>query len=295
MPLKLENASKRVGNRWYYRDVTLEAVDGEVFAVYGPNGSGKGELIRSFEDVEYVTDPGMTIFGRRLGGKPESTIDRSNRLITAIATSTRPLVLDEPFRGLDDGSIEVLASKMKEAAGERNIPVLFSTSNFSHVLLAAHRALVIADGQVHQIGTPQALYDEPENRTTARLTGRNNLIEARRLTSSKSELPEFITIRGEHRLFTQKVELRTLGAINKNSFLAIRPEQISLSFGASFPEDNLLRAVITGIDFQGATTVVSLTCGDLALEALVMRLVGLNVGDECMVGLPPDRIRVLAA
>jgi hypothetical protein len=29
------------------------------------------------------------------------------------------------------------------------------------------------------------------------------------------------------------------------------------------------------------------------LEALVLRLVGLKVGDECMVGLPPDRISVL--
>jgi hypothetical protein len=29
------------------------------------------------------------------------------------------------------------------------------------------------------------------------------------------------------------------------------------------------------------------------LKAMVLRLVGLNVGDECMVGLPPDRILVL--
>jgi hypothetical protein len=31
----------------------------------------------------------------------------------------------------------------------------------------------------------------------------------------------------------------------------------------------------------------------LTLEAMVLRLVGLNIGDECVVGLPTDRILIL--
>ena len=30
----------------------------------------------------------------------------------------------------------------------------------------------------------------------------------------------------------------------------------------------------------------------LELQAMVLRLVGLHIGEECMVGLPPDRILV---
>ena len=128
----------------------------------------------------------------------------------------------------------------------------------------------------------------------ASLTGPCNLIEGRRLTSSKSDLPEFQTIAGEHRLFTQKVDLRGLGAINKNAWLAIRPEQVVLSFGASSPEDYLLKGTIVDIRFSGPSTYVTLDCSGISLEAMVTRLIGLNIGDECMVGLPPDRIRVLA-
>jgi hypothetical protein len=40
-------------------------------------------------------------------------------------------------------------------------------------------------------------------------------------------------------------------------------------------------------------TLVELNADGLKLEALVLRLVGLNIGDECMVGLPPDRIMTL--
>ena len=91
-----------------------------------------------------------------------------------------------------------------------------------------------------------------------------------------------------------EVDLRGLGAINKNAWLAIRPEQVVLSFGASFPEDNLLKGTIANIRFSGPSTYVTLDCSGISLEAMVTRLIGLNIGDECMVGLPPDRIRVLA-
>ena len=76
--------------------------------------------------------------------------------------------------------------------------------------------------------------------------------------------------------------------------LGIRPEQISISFGASFPEDNLLKATLTGVQYMGATTLIQLDANGLKLEALVLRLVGLNPGDECMVGLPPERILIFS-
>ena len=85
----------------------------------------------------------------------------------------------------------------------------------------------------------------------------------------------------------------SIGAITAPLTLTIRPEHISISFGASFPEDNLLKAKITDVQYLGATTRLKLDANGLILEAVVLRLVGLNIGDECMVGLPPDRILVL--
>jgi len=90
------------------------------------------------------------------------------------------------------------------------------------------------------------------------------------------------------------MDVRRLGAINKNVRLGIRPEHLSLSFGAAFPEDNLLRATIGTKRFCGPFTLVELSCNGLQLTASVPRLVGISAGDECMVGLPPDRIRVFA-
>lgn len=294
MPIKLDNASKRIGNKWIFRDISFDVLDGEIFAIFGPNGAGKSNLLRSIDDGEYVGTAPNSVFGRVFSNGLENAIDRLLRYESSINKANGPLLLDEPFCGLDAEARRRLYETIKAAASSKNLPVIFSTPTFADVLSTADRTAILANGYIQQIGNPQGLYDEPANHLVASLIGRNNLFEARRLTSSKAELPEFQTIQGGHRLFTQKLDLKNLGAIHKNAFLSIRPEQISLSFGASFPEDNLLKAIITGIDFEGATTIVSLDCEGLKLGALVMRLVGLNIGDECMVGLPPDRIRVLA-
>jgi len=291
MPLKLENAAKRVGNRWIYRDVTLDVADGEVFGLFGRAGGGKSEIVRSF-DVPVANGTSIPLL-KRLAGHTVKASERVDALQKAIDKASGPLILDAPFSGLDPLRKEEIADQVRAVAKQKRIPVLFCTSDFSDVTLAADRTAAFIDGYIRQTGTPRELYDEPATRAVAVLTGRHNLIEARRLTSSKSELPEFQTIEGGHRLFTQKMELRKLGAIHKNAWLAIRPEQVSISFGASFPEDNLLKAVITGVKFRGAATYVCLDCDGLPLESMVTRLIGLNPGDQCMAALPPDRLRVL--
>jgi len=176
---------------------------------------------------------------------------------------------------------------------EKNLAVVFATNDYNEVFSICDRVSVLHNGEIKQTGTPREVFENPNSVAVARVTGRNNLIEARRLTSNNTDHPEFQTLIGEHRLFTDRVDKDTLGAINQNITLAIRPEHISISFGASFPEDNLLKAEITGVSFLGATTLVKLNANGLELEALVLRLVGLSVGEECMVGLPPDRILVL--
>ena len=88
---------------------------------------------------------------------------------------------------------------------------------------------------MHQTGTAEELYESPVSTIVARVTGRCNIFLARRLTSTKFDIPEFQTINGAHRLFAEKSDIAKLGAINRNVSLAIRPENISMSFGASFP------------------------------------------------------------
>lgn len=319
MSLRVVNLSKRYNDKWVLRDVSLEPKPGEVYGIFGPSGSGKSTLLRAIYGITslnggtiYINDKNVTklsqtsrsftlvrtsaesVWQRFLQKKRWLSKGRneSHILLRAVESVKNVLLLDDPFCAMDAQESENLIEKTRNAATERGVTVIFASNDFEQTLLACDTVAVIVNGEIKQIGAPQEIYERPESRVVADITGRNNLFAARRLTSSKAEVPEFQTIDGGHRLFAQRVDRGALGALNQNVTLAIRPEQISLSFGASFPEDNLLKATVERIQFLGPTTLIELDAGGLQLQALVLRLVGLNVGDECMVGLPPDRIQI---
>ncbi len=319
MSLKVVNLSKRYSDKWVLRDVSFEASAGEVFGIFGPTGSGKSTLLNTIQGLT-PANGGSIYFGDRDVSKSDrvvrdfSTVETGRRsiwqrlaknknttsrgerestnVLQAIESARTVLLLDDPFCAIGAKQRDDLAGKLRDVAKRRGLSVVFASSNFEHVLVACDRTAVMVNGEIKQIGIPQDIYEKPDARVVADVTGRNNLFAARRLTSSKAEIPEFHTIDGGHRLFAQRIERGALGALNQNVTLAIRPEQISISFGASFPEDNLLKAKVTGIQFLGPTTLVELDADGLKLRTLVLRVVGLNVGDECMLGLPPDRIQI---
>lgn len=319
MSLKLVNLSKRHKDKWILRDISLEVARGSIFGIFGPTGSGKTALLdvllgtsQSNGGAIFFNETNITKAGREARGfqAPEPadgsiwkriftdsrSVAKGDRiaasLLHAISSAAKVLIIDDSFCGLDDWQREELIALLHDAVRERNLCVVFSSSDFENILEICDLTAVMANGEIKQIGTPQDVYLKPESRLVAEVTGRNNLFEARRLTSSKAEVPEFQTRTGGHRLFAQRIERGALGALNQNVTLSIRPEHISISFGASFPEDNLLKATISGVRFLGASTLINLDAGGLKLQATVLRLVGLNIGDECMVGLPPDRILI---
>jgi len=212
---------------------------------------------------------------------------------TVIGSGQSIVALDDPVAALDRETRSHILERIRDASNEKQLTVIYATADFETAATVADRIAVLADGSIQQIGTPEEIYESPANTRVALLTGRCNLIEARRLTSTKFDIPEFQTVKGDHRLFAERADIAKLGAINRNVYLAIRPEDISMSFGASFPEDNLLKAVVTGVKYLGPITIVELAANGLELEAAVLRLVGLDVGQECVVGLPPDRVRIL--
>ncbi len=324
MALQITNLSKRYDNNWVLRDISFEAAEGEIMGIYGLSGSGKSTLIRILQGSEDPNGGSVTFRGRDLTGesaekrwfsiphapeesgwrgifrpaKEQQTADGVGQFAafkTALesASDKGVILLDNAFCDLDLDMRQQAFEELRAAVSERGLTVILATKDFDDVFELCDRVAILSNGQVEQIGPPQEVYDRPVSTAAARATGRNNIFAARRLTSSKADLPEFQTIEGSHRLFTEKADVRTLGAINRDVSLSIRPEHITLSFGASFPEDNLLKATITGVRLLGSTTLIELDAGGLRLEALVLRLVGLNPGDECMLGLPPDRIHVL--
>ena len=321
MSLIIKNLTKRYDNNLIINNVSLEVERGEILGIFGTVGEGKSTLMRAIAGIERQTNgivsfnaldltdkscPERGFYFPNLTNenywksvfktdKPSQLADGEGQVLAleeALERAQDVLLLDNQFCFMDRLTRERNCEKLRQKVKEKNLAVIFATNSFTEIFDICDRVAILHKGEIIQTGTPRDVYENPISAVVASVTGRNNLIEARRLSSGEADIPEFLTLLGEHRLFTDKIDKYLLETINQNLILAIRPEHISISFGASFPEDNLLRAQITNFVFQGETTLIKLNANGLPLDALVLRLVGLNIGEECMVGLPPDRIQV---
>ena len=321
MSLKIVNLCKKFDDKFHYQKCFARSSAGEILGIFGITGAGKTTLLRTIagiesndggeihyknNDLSFVPSTARNIdfpdvSNQKFWNKVFKTKTKSEladgegqvlALENALENPSDVILLDNSFCQMDLLLREENQIYLRRVVKEKNLTVLLASNDFEEIFQVCDRVAVLSGGEIVQTGKPRDVFENPVSANVARVFGRNNLISARRLTSNKTDIQEFLSIEGNHRIFAAMNDKKTLGAINQNIFLAIRPEHISISSGASFPEDNLLKATVTEVKFLGHTTLIKLDANGLNFEAMVLRLVGLNVGDECVVGLPPDRILI---
>ena len=209
----------------------------------------------------------------------------------AIAIEPALLLFDEPLSNLDVTLREETRGELRELVKRLGLTAVYVTHDQEEAFALCDRIAVMFQGQILQRGKPRELYEQPAGVSVARFLGRNNLISAMRLSAMKTETGEFKTLEGGHtiRLPVRPAELPPL---NKPCTLAIRPEHVLIR-KEEVKGDNVLPALVSEIQFAGATTTVKLDANGLLLEALVLSHTGLAVGATCAVVLPADRVTLL--
>jgi iron(III) transport system ATP-binding protein len=209
----------------------------------------------------------------------------------AIAIEPALLLFDEPLSNLDVSLREETRSELRELVTRLRLTAVYVTHDQEEAFALCDRIAVMVGGKLMQTGKPRELYEQPAEISVARFLGRNNVFEAMRLSSSKTNDGEFKTLQGGHTLHLL-VAHSDLSPLNKPVFLAIRPEHVRLANNTGTNE-NRLHGSIREIVFAGATSTVRVDANGLQLEALVLEPNGFRVGDECSVVLPSEQLSVL--
>jgi ABC-type Fe3+/spermidine/putrescine transport system ATPase subunit len=222
---------------------------------------------------------------------------QQQRVAIARAISIEPalLLFDEPLSNLDVALREETRRELRELVKRLKLTAIYVTHDQEDAFALCDRLSIMSEGRILQTGTPRELYEEPERAGVARFLGRNNLMEAVRLSASHAENSSFRTASGNHTLLVSGRAGAQL-PLNKPCTLTIRPEHVQISrAGADAADnaDNALAATITSVNFAGATTTLRLDAGGLLLEALVLQSDGLEPGARVTVSLPPGRIKIL--
>ncbi len=98
-------------------------------------------------------------------------------LARALAPRPRLLLMDEPLGALDRALRERLLLDLKRILREVRQTALYVTHDQEEAFTLADRVILLREGKVEQIGTPQEIYRAPRSAFAARFLGFENILE----------------------------------------------------------------------------------------------------------------------
>ena len=105
----------------------------------------------------------LTQFGHRLPSQLSGGQRQRMALARALAIEPTVLLLDEPFGALDAKVRKELRDWLRRLHDEVHVTTVFVTHDQEEALEVANSIVVINEGRIEQIGTPDDLYDRPAN------------------------------------------------------------------------------------------------------------------------------------
>jgi iron(III) transport system ATP-binding protein len=211
----------------------------------------------------------------------------------AIAIEPALLLFDEPLSNLDVSLREETRGELRELVTRLGLTAVYVTHDQEEAFALCDRISVMVSGKLRQSGQPRELYERPADAAVAKFLGRNNLIRAMRLSSSKTTEGEFKTLEGEHVLHLP-ISHDELAPLNQPVLLSIRPEHVRIANGSNNDRStNTLTGQVREIVFAGATSTVRIDANGLVVEALIVKPLGLKIGDTCKLALPAEHLTQL--
>ncbi|MGI6082904.1 MAG: sulfate/molybdate ABC transporter ATP-binding protein [Limnochordia bacterium] len=100
-------------------------------------------------------------------------------LARALAIEPRVLLLDEPFGALDAKVRQELRRWLRRLHDEIQITSLFVTHDQEEALEVADRVVIMNEGRIEQVGSPEQVYEQPANPFVCQFLGSVNLFQGR--------------------------------------------------------------------------------------------------------------------
>ena len=94
----------------------------------------------------------------------------------ALVMNPEVLLLDEPLSNLDAKLRESVRVELRQIQQKMGLSTIYVTHDQSEALSMSDAIVVLKDGIVHQVGTPQEIYFEPKTAFVADFIGTTNLI-----------------------------------------------------------------------------------------------------------------------
>jgi len=163
---------------------------------------------------------------------------QQQRVAIARALVNRPkvLLLDEPLGALDLRLRKDMQIELKRIQQAMGITFIYVTHDQEEALAMSDTVVVMDEGKIQQIGTPEDIYNEPKNAFVADFIGESNIIDG------------IMRADGVVEIFNRRFQCLDKGfAPNEPVDVVIRPEDVDI-----VPEEQgQLKGTVTSVTFKG--------------------------------------------
>ena len=195
----------------------------------------------------------------------------------AIVNEPEILLLDEPLGALDLKMRKEMQLELKAMHKELGITFIYVTHDQEEALTMSDKVVVMSDGMIQQVGTPEEIYNEPKNVFVADFIGESNIYNGK-MTNKKR-----VKFCGAE--FDCLDDMPVGSAVD----VIVRPEDIIMTG----PEDGIISGVVQSVIFKGMhyEIIVESANNEIVIQSTQSAKVGETIGMR----IEPDGIHVILA
>ena len=194
----------------------------------------------------------------------------------ALINNPRVLLLDEPLGALDLKLRKEMQTELKKIQVKMGITFIYVTHDQEEALTMSDTVVVMKDGVILQIGTPEDIYNEPINSFVADFIGESNIIDG---VMKKDYLVNFS---GKDFVCVDKGFDE-----NEKVDVVVRPEDIEINE----PDEGLLNGVVLSVTFKGVHYEMVIDSGDF--KWTVHSIKYKDVGSKVSMKIIPEYIHIM--
>ena len=204
---------------------------------------------------------------------------QQQRIAIARALVNEPeiLMLDEPLGALDLKMRQEMQIELKHMHDELGITFIYVTHDQEEALTMSDKIVVLSEGRIQQIGTPEDIYNEPQNAFVADFIGESNIFKGIMTGHMK------VRFCGGEFMGMDDVAEGTLVDV------VVRPEDVIITK----PEDGVVEGEVVSVIFKGMHYEVTVESGKY--EMVIRTTKCYSVGERIGMKLEPDGIHIMLA
>lgn len=193
----------------------------------------------------------------------------------AIVNEPQILLLDEPLGALDLKMRKEMQIELKAMHERLGITFIYVTHDQEEALTMSDKIVVMSDGAIQQIGTPEEIYNEPKNAFVADFIGESNIFNGK--------VTDKLQVQFCDHTFTCVDDFH----IGTKVDVVVRPEDIVMK-----PKgEGIMDVVVDSVVFKGVHYEITVLSGDN--EIVINSIYNAVVGDTISIDIDPDSIHLI--